>query len=130
MHAQAATPTTPDPSKQAELDRKRKEWRQGLKEYIQQQRGPTGQEEPSAAPSAAVPLTWQELKFAAEAGFDELLRAQEEAAATGADDADTARRYRSPYKSPLRGGACHVMSTHTCHRAVAWPRCHPPTGHA
>lgn len=73
----------------------------------------------SGAPAAAVPLTWQELKYAAESGFDELLRAQDEAAAAGGDDADNARRYRSPYKSPLRGGMCKCNITRLVHPGLS-----------
>lgn len=52
-----------------------------------------------------MPLTWEELRLAAEAGFDELVRQQEEDAEQRAEDPVAARatRHRSPYKSPFRG---------------------------
>ena len=60
---------------------------------------------PAPSPSGPTALTWQELRLAAEAGFDQLLQEQEyqkersEVAALGGWG-DTSRN-KSPYRSPL-----------------------------
>jgi hypothetical protein len=66
---------------------------------------PTGGGGSAGDGAPVVPLTWEEIRLAAEAGFDELVRQQEEDAEQRAEDPVAARatRHRSPYKSPFRG---------------------------
>lgn len=63
------------------------------------------------SPGGGTALTWQELRLAAEAGFDELLRKQEEDRIMGSDagmgvpdqlyTGAAGGRNRSPYRTPL-----------------------------
>lgn len=91
--------------KRQEAERQRKEWRDGLKAHIEQQRV-AQHTPPAASPAGGEALTWAELKLAAEAGFDELLRQQQMQQQMESMDPRAARaaaRNRSPFKSPLRG---------------------------
>ena len=90
-------------------------------------------EQDTSPGGAGTALTWQELRLAAEAGFDELLRKQEEDRVMGADagvgmpdqlyTGAAGGRNRSPYRSPLamqralaaagKGRMAHVFILYT-----------------
>ncbi|KAG2437348.1 hypothetical protein HXX76_006003 [Chlamydomonas incerta] len=117
--SQPPTPSAADPMRKSQQEEKRKELRQGLQDFIRQQRQaavppktPTGGGGGGDG-APVVPLTWEELRLAAEAGFDELVRQQEADAEQRADDPVAARaaRHRSPYKSPFRGAPAPPQET-------------------
>ena len=92
---------------------RRKEWREGLKAHIEAARASQHRD---SSPTPAAALTWQELRMAAEAGFDELIRHEEkerdlanERAAFGFGDGTLGggggggggrNNNRSPYRNP------------------------------
>eukprot|EP00198_Chlamydomonas_reinhardtii_P005599 XP_001694935.1 predicted protein [Chlamydomonas reinhardtii] len=122
--SQPPTPSAADPMRKSQQEEKRKELRQGLQDFIRQQRqAAVAPKNPAGAGGGGggggndgapvVPLTWEELRLAAEAGFDELVRQQEEDAEQRAEDPVAARatRHRSPYKSPFRGAPAPPQET-------------------
>ncbi|GLC42031.1 hypothetical protein PLESTF_000112700 [Pleodorina starrii] len=120
-------PPACDPVRQSQAEEKRREWRQGLQDFIKQQRqqavaavkAPAGAAAGPAGGGAGqdgapvVPLTWEELRMAAEAGFDELLKQKELQAEQNPPEEPTSRiaRHRSPYKSPFRGAPAPPQET-------------------
>lgn len=124
-HARDASPGVDQ--KRQEAERQRREWRDGLKAHIQQQRVTAGPSNPSQdAPfvagavggAAAEALTWAELKLAAQEGFEELMRQQQvQQWVTGgaADTATRSTRNRSPYRGPPKSPTGAL----TAHRACA-----------
>ncbi|GAX80616.1 hypothetical protein CEUSTIGMA_g8051.t1 [Chlamydomonas eustigma] len=98
-------PKSPSSEVAQKMDHRR-EWREGLRAHIEQQRAVSQVQSPGGAA-----LTWQELRLAAEAGFDELLRQQQEDRALGLDAGvgvpdqvyagAGGGRHKSPYRSPM-----------------------------
>ncbi|KAG2453152.1 hypothetical protein HYH02_002478 [Chlamydomonas schloesseri] len=130
---QPPTPSAGDPLRKSQQEEKRKELRQGLQDFIRQQRQaavapktPTGGGGGGGDGAPVVPLTWEEIRLAAEAGFDELVRQQEEDAEQRAEDPVAARatRHRSPYKSPFRGAPAPPQET--VQVALVPTQQHPP----
>ncbi|KAJ9508618.1 hypothetical protein QJQ45_012169 [Haematococcus lacustris] len=94
-----------------EADRARRVWRDGLRAHIEHQRQersspplalPAGTAVTQGQAAAPVALTWAELKVAAEAGFEELVRQQQMQQWMGAQAGDAAGRNKSPYRLPSK----------------------------
>eukprot|EP00775_Hariotina_reticulata_P013646 gene13646-13769_t len=100
----AATTVTVTELSQPDLETQRKEWRDGLKNYIARQREAAKGSESSKGVDQSEALSWQELKLAAEAGFEELLKHQEAAAITEPPQ----QSWRRPGMSRPKGGTPYV----------------------
>ncbi|WIA09111.1 hypothetical protein OEZ85_008523 [Tetradesmus obliquus] len=98
-----------------DLERQRREWSEGLKQYIARQRETLKSAPDGKGSDQADALSWQELKLAAEAGFEELLRHQEAAAAAGTAS------LRCPGMSRAKGGGAVPAAAVAVAAAVVGP---------